>query len=165
MSRPIYALIILASTAVGCGRSAAWRDIYLSNRFDVPASSIQYGVFQGRTPCGDCQLVKMSLTLYRSPDGAATVYRLARGFVGKGNDRYLTEGKWMSVSAGDHPVVYRLDSNSPTELASYGDRVPPGVGRVAAFLPIGNDILLLLDRNLEPRVGDGAFSFTLSRTH
>lgn len=165
LSRTAYALIVLGSTAVGCGRSAAWRDIYLSNRFEVPASSIPYGIFQGRTPCGDCQLVKMSLTLYRSPDGAPAVYRLARSFVGKGNDRYFTEGKWISVSAGGHPVVYQLDANSPTELASYGDRLPPGLGRAAAFLPIGDDILLLLDQNLKPRVGDGGFSFTLSRTH
>jgi hypothetical protein len=107
----------------------------------------------------------MSLTLYRSPDGAPAAYRLTRSFVGKGNDRYLTEGEWKSVSAGGHPVVYQLDANSPAELASYGDRAPPGVGPVAAFLPVGDDILLLLDQNLKPRVGDGAFSFTLSRTH
>ncbi len=159
------ALIVLASTAVACGRSAAWRDIYLSNRFEPPAGSSQYGIFQGRTPCGDCQLVKMSLTLYRSPDGTPTTYRLARSFVGKGNDRYLTEGEWKSVSAGGHPVIYQLDANSPAELASYRERAPPGVSSVAAFLPIGGDILLLLDQNLRPRIGDGAFSFTLSRTH
>jgi len=54
----------------------------------------------------------------------------------------------------------------PAELASYGDRAPPGAGSpVSTFLPIGDDILLLLDQNLKPRVGDGAFSFTLSRTN
>ncbi len=166
MSRTANAFIILTSTAVACGRSAAWRDIYLSNRFEPPTGSTQYAVFQGRTPCGDCQLVKMSLTLFRSSDGIPTAYRLARSFVGKGNDRYVTEGEWKSVSAGGHPVVYQLDANSPADLASYGDRAPPGVGSpVAAFLPIGDDILLLLDQNFKPRVGDGAFSFTLSRTN
>jgi len=68
------------------------------------------------------------------------------------------------VSAGGHPIVYHLDANSPAELASYGDRAPPGAGSpVSTFLPIGDDILLLLDQNLKPRVG--AFSFTLSRTN
>jgi len=69
------------------------------------------------------------------------------------------------VSAGGHAVIHQLDANSPADLASYGERVPRGAGEVAAFLPIGEDILLLLDKNLKPRVGDGAFSFTLSRTH
>jgi len=159
------ALIILTSMAVACGHSAAWRDIYLSNRVEPPGGSSRYAVFQGRTPCGDCQLVKMSLTLFRSPDGTPTTYRLARSFVGKGNDRYVTEGQWKSVSAGGHPVVYQLDANSPADLASYGARGPPGVVPVAAFLSIGDDILLLLDQNLKRRVGDGAFSFTLSRTN
>ena len=157
------ALIILTSMAVACGHSAEWRDIYLSNRVEPPVGSIQYAVFQGRTPCGDCQLVKMSLTLYRSSDGVPTGYKLARSFVGKGNDRYVTEGQWKSVSAGGHPIVYQLDANSPADLASYSVQGPKN--EVASFLPVGHDILLLLDQNLKPRVGNGAFSFTLSRTH
>ncbi len=165
MTRMVGGVIILASMAAACAGSASWRDIYLSDPSAPPGGSIEYGIFVGRTPCGDCQLLKMRLTLYRSSDGAPTTYRLERGFVGKGNDRYITEGEWKSVSAGGHAVIHQLDANSPADLASYGERVPRGAGEVAAFLPIGEDILLLLDKNLKPRVGDGAFSFTLSRTH
>lgn len=151
--------------ATACAGSASSRDIYLSNPFAVPGGSIQYGTFDGRTPCGDCQLVKIRLTLYRLSDGTPTTYRLARLYVGRGNDRYITEGEWKSVSAGGYPVIYQLDANSPADLASFGERAPRGAGGVATFLPVGEDILLLLDQNLKPRVGDGAFSFTLSRTH
>jgi hypothetical protein len=163
MSRTVHPLIILASMAAACGGSAVWRDIYLSKAFELPAGSSQYGIFEGRTPCGDCQLVKMSLTFYRGSDGAPTGYKLARSFVGMGNDRYITEGEWKSVSGGGHPVIYQLDANSPADLASYSVQGPKD--EVASFLPVGDDILLLLDQNLKPRVGNGAFSFTLSRTH
>jgi hypothetical protein len=47
-----------------------------------------------------------------------------------------------------------------------GGRAFPGRdSAVPAFLPIGDDLILLLEQTVQPGVGNGAFSFTLSRTN
>jgi hypothetical protein len=119
-----------------------------------PAGSELYGVFEGRTPCEGCDRVKLWLVLHRSAqDRSPTAYMLGRIYVGQGNDRHLTEGRWTSITgtpSDPAAVLYRLDDAAPGEYARY--------------LAIGPNILLLLDQNLEPRVGDASHSFALSRT-
>lgn len=119
-----------------------------------PAGSELYGVFEGKTPCEDCERVKLWLVLHRSlQDQSPTRYILGRIYVGRGNERHITEGRWTSSTGTPtdaDAVVYRLDAASPDELSRY--------------LPIGPNILLVLDPNLEPRVGDASHSFALSRT-
>jgi hypothetical protein len=47
-------------------------------------------------------------------------------------------------------LAYRLDASAPADFSTY--------------LPVGGDILLFLNPDLYPRVGDASHSFTLSRT-
>lgn len=105
-------------------------------------------------PCSDCQLIKVRLTLHRSAqDGSPTDYVLERIYVGKGNDRHTTRGTWTESSGArvdPEGKLVELDANSPEDF-----------GRLLA---LGENLMLILDAELEPRVGDAAHSFTLSRT-
>lgn len=119
-----------------------------------PPGSILYGVFEGRIPCADCEKVKMGLTLHQNAkDHSPTTYVLQRVSVGKGNDVTVTEGKWKRIRGtkkDKKAVILRLEGNTPPEYSH--------------FLAVGDDLLLLMDADLEPRVGDAGYSFTLSRT-
>jgi hypothetical protein len=120
------------------------------------AGSTPYGVFEGRIPCnGACERIKVRLTLFRNPaDNAPTDYMLERIYVGRGNDRLMSRGRWqvLDVPIPDrYGVAYRLDEEAPADFSTY--------------LPVGSDILLLLNPDMRPRVGDASHSFTLSRTH
>jgi hypothetical protein len=112
-----------------------------------------YGVFEGRVPCYDCERIKVRLTLLRNPaTHAPTEYMLERIYVGKGNDRTTTRGRWsvLDVPMPDrYGVAYRLDEESPPDFSLY--------------LPVG-DLLLFLNPDMRPRVGDASGSFTLSKT-
>jgi hypothetical protein len=117
------------------------------------ATSEPVSVFEGRVPCGDyCERIKVRLTLHRNPaTNAPAEYVLERIYVGRGNDRTTTRGTWRSL---DLPKLYgapaiQLDDASPAEFGTY--------------LQVG-DVLLFLTADLQPRVGDAAHSFTLSRT-
>lgn len=121
---------------------------------EVREDSQPYGVFEGRIPCGDCERVKVRLTLHRNPaNNAPTEYLLERIQVGKGNDRLVARGRWQVVDVpipDRYGVAYRLDEEAPPDFGIY--------------LPVGNDILLFLNPDMRPRVGDASHSFTLSRT-
>jgi hypothetical protein len=119
-----------------------------------PAGSVMYGVFEGRTPCPDCEKIKTGLTLHQSAKKKTpTTYVLQRVSVGKGNDTTVNQGKWKKFAGKGK---YR----NMTVIQLGGD-VPP---EYSHFLLVGDNLLLLLDADLEPRVGDSGFSFTLSRT-
>lgn len=119
-----------------------------------PEGSVMHGVYEGKIPCEDCERVKVRLTLHRSADdGSPTSYLLERILVGKGDDRHVTQGEWSEdVGAPVDPdgAVYLLDSQTPDDFRRY--------------LAVGDDLLLQLDAELEPRVGNSVHSFTLSRT-
>jgi len=114
-----------------------------------------FAVFEGRIPCTDCQVIKLGLALYEDPKtNTPTTYEMSRLFVGKGNDRTVNEGKWLITSGtklDPQAVVYQLDSNAPQEFRS--------------FWAIDQDILFILDQAMNPRVGNGAWSYVLDRTH
>jgi hypothetical protein len=110
------------------------------------------GVFEGKVPCPDCQLIKVRLTLYVKETNSAG-YLLERVYVGKGNDVTKTTGSWtitQGIKVNSNALVYMLDSNSPMEFRSY--------------YAVDNNLLLILDDNGELKVGDAAHSFTLSKT-
>jgi hypothetical protein len=92
--------------------------------------------------------------LFRNPKTLGpTDYMLERIYVGQGNDRTTTRGRWQVLETGVPDrwgAAYRLDDETPPDFATY--------------LPIGSDVLLFLRPDLQPRVGNASFSFTLSRT-
>jgi NlpE N-terminal domain len=118
-----------------------------------PAGSRLYGVFEGKTPCDDCERIKFALTLHvNDSTGAASTYVMERIDVGKGNDRTVTQGDWsrqVTIPLDPAAKYYAL-AGSPAEL-----------GR---FWAIGDNLLLMLDEDLQPRVGNAEHSYTLSRT-
>ena len=112
------------------------------------------GIFEGRVPCDDCEKIKIFLVLYQDPEKKTpTTYKLGRVYVGKGNDRTMTEGNWTilhGTKTNPNAIVYQLDQNTPVELGSY--------------LAVDKNILLLLDKDMNPKVGNASWSYTLSRT-
>lgn len=116
------------------------------------------GVFEGRTPCTDCnesEKVKVALVLYQNPETKApSTYWLGRVLVGKGNDLIVTQGTWTirhGIKGYPEAVVYQLDSNTPEGLRSY-------------WL-VNENILLPLDQNMNLKVGNASWGYMLSRTH
>lgn len=120
----------------------------------APQGSELYGTFEGRVPCANCERIKVGLTLHRRVgDASPATYVLQQIFVGIGNERHVSKGTWTIIrgSAIDPDArVYLLDAHAPEEARRY--------------MAVGDDLLLMLDDALVPRVGDAAHSFTLSRT-
>lgn len=77
---------------------------------------------------------------------------LERIYVGIGDERHVSEGSW------ERAVGIPLDAEANVVLLA---DAPDEYSR---FLAIGDGLLLLLDADLEPRVGTPAHAFTLSRT-
>jgi hypothetical protein len=117
------------------------------------------GVFEGRTPCGPialqftnfpaqhCEQVKWKLTLYREAiSGAPTRYEF------KGS-RGARRGAWTIVhgtARNRDATVYRL---------AFGTH-----GGAVSFQAVDDRVLLLLDNDMRPLVGDASWSYTLNRT-
>ena len=145
-------LIAASACATKPGTPPAFAPWYPSNN---QVGDPIFGVFEGRVPCGDCEVIKLGLALYWNPDAQSpTTYQMSRVHVGKGNDRTVNEGSWVitsGTSLDPQAVVYQLDSLSPPEFRS--------------FLAIGDHILLVLDDAMNPRVGNAAWSYALSRTN
>jgi hypothetical protein len=112
-------------------------------------------VFVGRIPCAvkGCNMRKIELVLYGRDDGQApTTYWLGQTGVGMGNDRLVQQGTWTArhgVQEYPDALVYALDSSA--------DRSLQYLWRVT------DEILLVLDQNMRPRAGNGAWGFMLSR--
>ena len=116
--------------------------------------------FEAHVPCTiepapdpACQRVKFGLVLYRDPvTGEPSTYVMSIVRVGVGDDREVHQGRWRAESGtalDPAATVYRLD------------RVPEHLG---SYWAVGDDLLLMLDGERMPRVGDAGYSYTLNRT-
>lgn len=113
-------------------------------------------VFFNRLPCSDagCNKLKFELGFYKDQKTQApTTYKLARVYVAKNpEDRIVNEGTWTitrGTKLDPQATVYQPDANAPEEFRSY--------------LVVSEDILFILDREKQPRVGDGFYIYTLNR--
>jgi hypothetical protein len=97
--------------------------------------------------------IKFALALYwDEATETPTTYRMARVYVAKGDERTVNSGTW-TITQGTEldpgESVYQLDANVPEEFRS--------------FWAIGEELLVILDPDLNPRVGDGTYSYVLNR--
>ena len=95
----------------------------------------------------------MALTLFQQIDGMSATYVLSWVYVGKSDDRYESRGTWarsVGIPIDADANVISLDADATEDMRHY-----------VAF---GDDLLLLLGPNREPRVGNASHAFTLSRT-
>jgi hypothetical protein len=112
-------------------------------------------VFEGRIPCAvqGCEMRKVELVLYgRDAGQLPTTYWLGQVGVGIGNALQVQQGTWSTgrgVQEYPDGLVYALDSGADPSLQR--------------FWRVNDEILLVLDQNLRPRAGDGAWGFMLSR--
>lgn len=115
-----------------------------------------WGCFSGRIPAvgiPNCEVVKVSLAVYQKPGAKnPATYWLGRVLVGVGNKRHVAEGT-VTTRRGvkDYPdaVVYELDQNAPQDFRF--------------FWRVNNDILLPLDDDMKPKVGNAGWGYMLSR--
>jgi hypothetical protein len=113
------------------------------------------GTFEGRFPCQTCERTKVRLTLFED-QLSPTTYVLHEVFVGQSDSVYTTYGTWKKIEVvGSNSVVYELN---PERSAVENSESP------TYYLKIDENILLLLDQNLNTRIGNASYSFTLSRT-
>ena len=132
----------------------------------LPTDSLIIGVFDGRTPCNNdllalngissngCQIIKCRLTLYQDvKTHAPTSFQLYTVYVGKGDNRYSSTGKWMmakGTAADPNAIVYQLQPGS-------------GKPRSLSFMKADDNILFMLDSQRNLLVGNDYVSFTLNR--
>lgn len=154
-----FAFVIAAAGIVACAPEPAptsfppWYP--LENEQGDPA----FADFESHVPCAidpepepDCQRVKLGVVLYRDAETEQpTTYLMSIVRVGVSDEREVHGGEW-GIETGTpldaEATVYRLDSGAPDHLRW--------------FWALGDDLLLLLDAEREPRVGDAAYSYTLN---
>lgn len=90
---------------------------------DGDDQSVVLGVFEGISPCADCERIKMKLTLYTDPatQGAAG-YSLEQVYVGKGDQKFTEEGSWdylRGTPTDENATVYILNPDRPKENQMY----------------------------------------------
>jgi hypothetical protein len=142
------AIAALLATALSCGPAENTRP---PSPLSVPAGSRLLGVFEGRVPCEGCERIDVFLALFVSEQNdAPTTYLLSMAYVGTEAARQEKLGRWSRQTLDTSEVVYQLGAPSPPGLAQY--------------LVIDEEVLLVLDEELNLRVGDGAHAFALSRT-
>jgi hypothetical protein len=133
----------------------------------LPGDSLVIGVFDGRTLCDNdllalngisangCQIIKCRLILYQDvKTHAPTSFQLYTVYVGKGDNRYSSTGKWMmtkGTAADPDAIVYQLqpDSGRPQSIS---------------FMKADDNILFMLDTHRNLLVGNDYVSFTLNRS-
>lgn len=116
------------------------------------------GVFEGRTPCSplaaeftgfplrNCEKIKWELALHHEPrSGRPTTFE----YKGTRSSRRGTWSTARGTPSDANAVVHRLQYES---------------GKTLALLRVDANILLILDTDLRPMVGDASWSYTLSRT-
>ena len=116
------------------------------------------GIFEGRTPCGsvalrftgfpaqNCEKIKWKLTLYLNPtSGVPERYE----FKGTRATRHGAVTVIHGTPASRDAVVYTLELEP---------------SQVVHFQSLEDRLLLLLDDDLHPVVGDASWSYTLNRT-
>jgi hypothetical protein len=120
-----------------------------------------FGVFEGRSPChgiarelklpqhAGCTKVKWRVTLYKNPETSAPTTYKVEGTLHRQNPR---EGTWSIVhgtKADPKATVYQLNP-AQTEAA-------------LLLLKADDNVLLFLNQDREPLVGNADFSYTLNR--
>ncbi len=162
LSRPIILIIIIAAIISG-GIFLLYQNGYFRKApvsFDPPYPEVNtsgdpiLAVFEGRIPClvANCEKLKVQLVLYQNQKTKAPItYWL--GLVGaQGNDRVVTQGTWTirnGVKGYPEAVVYELDSNTSLDFRYYWS--------------VNENILLILDQDMNPKVGNAAWGYMLSR--
>jgi hypothetical protein len=132
----------------------------------LPTDSLIVGVFDGRTPCYNglldlngisstgCLVIKCRLTLYQDiKTHTPTTFQLHTVYVGKGDNRYTSTGKWIltkGTQSNPDALVYQLQPESGK---------PPSL----LFWKADDNILFLLDKDRNFLVGNDYTSFTLNR--
>lgn len=145
--------------------SSAKLALQLTSSPGITSDSPVIGVFDGRTPCNKdllelngisadgCQIIKCRLTLNQdAKTHTQTTFELQTIYVGKGDTRYTSTGKWtlMKGTATDpEAIVYQLDSDKP--LVSL------------VLLKADDNILFFLDKERNLMVGNNYSSYTLNR--
>jgi hypothetical protein len=111
-------------------------------------------VLEGRIPCtvADCARLKVQLVLYENRnDKTPSSYWL--GLIGaSGNDRVVRQGTWRArhgVQGYPDALVYVLDDHADEDLRY--------------FWRVNDKILLVLDERMNPKVGNAAWGYMLSR--
>jgi hypothetical protein len=120
-----------------------------------------HGYFEGRSPCQEiarllnvsgresCIKIKWQLLLFQDPvTRVPTTYALG-GFAWRNPPR---TGKWViakGTKEDPNAVVFQLDPDEPKGFLS--------------LLKADENILLFLDRDRNPLIGNSRFSFTLNR--
>lgn len=114
--------------------------------------------FENHTLCpldaaSTCNRMKFGIVFYRDPQTQApTTYIMSRLFVGVDDVRHVSQGTWTvthGTKLDPQAIVYQLDSNAPQEFRS--------------FWAVDEDILFILDQDMKPRLGDGAYGYVLNR--
>ncbi len=139
----------VCTTLAGCGSEPD------AQRAPFPPADIAegslMGIFEGKFPCDSCVKIKTALVLLQdAATDSPTRYLLRQLFVSEPID---TAGGW---------TITRGTADDPD--AAVCELHPDDGGPPIRYQRVGRDILLLLDDALRPRVGNAAYSFTLSRT-
>jgi hypothetical protein len=150
--RILAPLLLAASSA--CGGPG-----HAGPALPIPDDEVLAGVFEGRVPCdAPCEKLKVRVILRhdaaRQSPSTASIEWIAVPRPEHDDDavRRVWQGRWetaIGTRRDPDAVVYRLRG------------APDGF---AAYQVIGSKVLVMLDGDLEPRVGTAAWSFTLSRT-
>ena len=113
------------------------------------------GSFEGRIPCArdGCDKLKVWLVLYHDAQTQApATYWLGVVPVGAGGERDITMGSWTvrrGVAGYPQALAYVLDASAQ--------------GGLQYFWRVNDDILLVLDQEMRPKVGNAAWGYMLSR--
>ena len=125
------------------------------------------GIFEGRTPCNDgltkinnislngCQAIKCQLILLQNVNThSPATFILKTVYVGKGDNRYTTTGKWKMLrgkTSDPATIIYQLEP----EAAKSGTPI--------SLLKGDDNILFFLDPDGRLLVGNNYCSYTLNK--
>jgi hypothetical protein len=157
---------LLSGVLLGCTHSAG--DPLLDELRAPPEGSTTYAFFEGKVPCATCEKVKIGLTLHQDAvSEAPTTFVLERIFVADGNTRHATLGTWTLEEGPPwfaEGTVLRLgDPIDPPAVLPEETAIEAAPAELTTWLMLRDRLLLLLDDELEPRVGNASYSWTLSR--
>jgi hypothetical protein len=148
---PVLLAALLLAAACGPSVTPFVEDPTVYELRHASSGEASLGNFAGRVPCAACDKIKLLLSLFQSAsDGTPGRYQLER--VGEdGNARLTTRGNWTQRTGRPRDpaaTVIALDDNTPAEFSRY--------------VLLDGRLLLMLDAQDELRVGNGAWSYTLS---
>lgn len=102
-----------------------------------------FGVFEGTTPCADCQGIKTTLALQENP----SVFTLNLQYIGRPTT-FDQKGTWTTIENAQKQTVYVLISDNPNDSKMY-------------YLKEGDTKLTQLDAQMNPI--DSPLNFTLTK--